>query len=281
MRFLLKLFLFVILISFPHRASAVSFEVLVLPTDINNVCNNYYCYDEMSNIIANDIIDNFGTNFSISALPLERIRAKMNENLSLKTTAASALSKYGKSNSLDMQAVKSISEMFGMKSVLLISSNVTTKKSNLRRGVWEILDFSSAFGVVYPYELETNAVLVDTVNGIVMWSGSYKKKLGNQNNEFKAKSPSEASAKLEQLSLYSKAIVARSIAQNVTLRFFPKTSEPVISPKSLENASPVSYFRMNIPDAPPSSNQERVFTTPADGIKGINESDFGEIIYGL
>ena len=280
MKFLFMVLL-VILMSFPAKASAVSFDVLVLPADVNNVCNNYYCYDELSNVIAQDIIDNFSTNPLISAPSLEAVRAKMNENLPLKTTASSALSKYSKSNNLDLQAVKSISDAFNMKSVLLVSSNVTTKKSSLRRGVWEILDFSSAFDVVYPYELETNAVLVDTVNGLVMWSGSYKKKLGNQNNEFKAKTPSEASAKFEQLSLYSKAIAARSIAQNVTLRFFPKTSDPVISPKSLENASPVSYFRMNIPDEPPRSNKEQVFTTPSDGIKGINEGDFGEIIYGL
>ena len=280
MKFLFKVLLAILILS-PLKASAASFEVLVLPVDLNNICANYYCYDELSNLIARDIIENFSMNPLISAPSVEMVRAKVSENLTLKANVDTTLSKYGKTNNLDMSSVKLISEAFGMKSVLLISSSVVTKKSNLRRGVWEILDFSSAFKVVYPYELETNAVLVDTVNGLVMWSGNYKKKLGNENNEFKANTPSEASAKLEQLSLYSKAIVARSIAQNVTLRFFPKTSEPVISPKSLENASPVSYFRMNIPNEPSHSNKEHVFTTPADGIKGINEGDFGEIIYGL
>lgn len=281
MKFLFNV-LFVMLMFVPLKVSAATFDVLVLPVDVANVCNNYYCYDEVSNIIAEDVIANFNSSTSVSAPSLNTVRAKLYDNPTLKMTANSALNKFNKTNNLDMQSVKSISNAFGMKSVLLISSNVRTKNSDLRRGVWEILDFSSGFGVVYPFELETNAVLVDSVNGLVMWSGSFKKKLGNQNNQFKASSPSEASAKLEQLSMYSKAIVARSIAQNVILRFFPKTSNPVVSPKSLENANPVSYFRMNIPDAPPSvMKEEPAFVVPAEGIKGVNESDFGEIIYGL
>ena len=148
-----------------------------------------------------------------------------------------------------------------------------TRKSNLRRGVWEVLDLASGFDIVYPFELETNAVLIDTVNGLVMWSGSFTKKLGNNNNEFQAKSPSQAAAKLEQIRLYSKAVAAKSISQNVTLRFFPKTSNPVVSPKSMENASPSAFFRMNTPI--PGIDMKN------PDIKGAHESDFGEIIYGL
>lgn len=266
----------------PLKASAMTFEVLVLPVDVANVCNNYYCYDEVSNIIAKDIIVNFNENLLISSPSLEKVRAKLSTNSSVKNTVIATLNKYDKTMNFDMQALKTIADSFGVKSILVISSNVLAQNSKLRRGVWEILDFSSAFDVVYPYELETNAVLIDTVNGLVMWSGTFKKKLGNQNNEFKAKHPSEASAKLEQLSMYSKAIVAKSVAQNVTLRFFPKSSSPVVSPKSMENASPVSFFRMGIPETAPSTEKkEPVFLVPPDGIKGINEGDFGEIIYGL
>lgn len=281
MKFILK-FILVVMLFLPLRASAATFDVLVLPTDVVNVCNNYYCYDELSNIIAKDVIVNFNESLMLASPTLDSIRAKLGTNITAKSTAISVLNKYSKSNIIDMLALKSVADAFGVKSVLVISSNVVIKNSKIRRGVWEILDFSSAFDVVYPYELETNAVLVDTVNGLVMWSGNYKKKLGNQNNEFKAKNPSEASAKLEQLSMYSKAIVARSVAQNVILRFFPKSASPVVSPKSMENASPVSFFRMNIPESAPSSTKkEPVFLVPPDGIKGINEGDFGEIIYGL
>ncbi len=271
MKIILKL-IFISLLFFPLKAYAVTFNVLVLPADILNVCNNYYCHEEASNIFAEDVIENFNAGRGITSTSLDAVRQKLNTDASLKALTSNTLRKYNRANNIDMESVKSISDAFSAKSVLLISSSAITKKSNLRRSVWEVLNLSSDFSIVYPYELETNAVLIDTVNGLVMWSGNYSKKLGNNNNEFKAKSPSEAALKLEQLDLYSKAIVARSIAQNVTLRFFPKTSNPVVSPKNTGVAAPSKFFRMN----PPTLD-----TLRSKDIKGTNESDFGEIIYGL
>lgn len=272
MKNIFKVLLAVILFV-PLKASAITFNVLVLPADILNICNNYYCYDEVSNIVAEDVIENFSASNAIQAPSLDLVRAKLNANPALKSTTVNTLRKYNKAGNLDMAAIKNISNEFSAKSVLLISSSAMTRKSNLRRGVWEVLDLASGFDIVYPFELETNAVLIDTVNGLVMWSGSFTKKLGNNNNEFQAKSPSQAAAKLEQIRLYSRAVAARSISQNVTLRFFPKTSNPVVSPKSMENASPSAFFRMNtlIPG----------IDMKNPDIKGANESDFGEIIYGL
>ena len=268
--FLKLLLLFAVML--PLKTYAVTFNVLVLPADLLNVCTNYYCHEEVSNIFAEDVIENFNASAGVNAPSLESVRAAIAANPTLKALTSNTLRKYNRANNIDMEAVKKISDAFSAKSVLLISSTAMTKKSNLRRSVWEVLDLSSSFGIVYPYELETNAVLIDTVNGLVMWSGNYKKKLGNNNNEFKAKSPSEAALKVEQLDMYGKAIVGRSIAQNVILRFFPKTSNPVVSPKSTENAAPSTFFRMN----PPSYDSLR-----SKEIKGENESDFGEIIYGL
>lgn len=271
MKYFLKVLLLLLMLS-PMKAQAVTFNVLVLPADILNVCNNYYCHDEASNIFAQSVIDNFSNSSSITTIPLDAVRAKVSSNQSVKSLTLNTLRKYNRAGNIDMQAVKQISDVFGVKSVLLISSAAMTKNSNLRRSVWEVLDLSSQFDIVYPYELETSAVLIDTVNGLVMWSGNYRKKLGNNNNEFKAKTPSEAALKLEQMEMYAKAIVGRNIAQNITLRFFPKSSNPVISPKSTENASPSTFFRK----APPTYDMLK-----SREIKGENESDFGEIIYGL
>ena len=272
MKNLFKL-LFALCLLVPLKASAVTFNVLVLPADVVNVCNNYYCFDEVSNIIAEDVIENFSVSRAIQSPSLDLVRAKLNANPALKATTVNTLRKYNKASNLDMAAIKNISNEFGAKSVLLISSSAMTKKSNLRRSVWEVLDLSSGFDIVYPFELETNAVLIDTVNGIVMWSGNFTKKLGNNNNEFIAKSPSEAAAKFEQIHLYSKAIAAKSISQNVTLRFFPKSSNPIVPPGSTKDASPMTFYRMNTPI--PGVDARNT------DIKGTNESDFGEIIYGL
>lgn len=262
----------------PLPACAVTFNVLVLPADVVNVCNNYYCYDEVSNIVAEDVVENFSMSNAIASPSIDLVRAKLNSNPSLSTVTQNTLRKYSRANNLDMQSIKNISDAFGAKSVLLISSAVTTKNSNLKRGVWEILDLSSGFDLVYPYELETNAVLIDTVNGLVMWSGNFHKKLGNGNNEFQAKTPAQSALKLEQLQMYSKAIVARSIAQNVTLRFFPKTGNAVVNSESVKEASPGAFFRINNTTPTPSYFQQQ---SSMSEIKGENEGDFGEILYGL
>ena len=65
-------------------ANAEPFKVLVLPTDLFSVCENYYCFPESSNIFAADIIDNFNQSKKIVSPNLYEIRKKMAENLGRK-----------------------------------------------------------------------------------------------------------------------------------------------------------------------------------------------------
>ncbi len=271
MKIFAKILLLICLL-LPLKAEAVTFGVLVLPADILNVCNNYYCFEDVSNIVAEDVISNFARTNQVVAPDLSVVRAKLASNPQLAAATEDFLRKYNRANNLDMSAIKKISDVFGAKSVLLISSSGMTKKSNLRRRVWEVLDLSNNFDIVYPFEMETNAVLIDTVNGLVMWSGSYKRKLGNNNDQFNAKSPSQAAARFEQIMMYSEAIAGRSIAQNVILRFFPKTTEPVVSPKATQGVSPGALLKIN--NAMPDFNRNK-------DIKSENEEDYGEILYGL
>ena len=47
--------------------SAEPFKVLVLPVDLFSVCDNYYCFPEVSEIIAEDVINNFNKRGKILA----------------------------------------------------------------------------------------------------------------------------------------------------------------------------------------------------------------------
>ena len=59
MRILVKLvIIFSLLIS---SVQAVTFDVLVLPADLLNTKENYYGFDEVSEIFASDIIHNFNS----------------------------------------------------------------------------------------------------------------------------------------------------------------------------------------------------------------------------
>lgn len=283
MKFLTKLILLVIIFAAPLKASAYTFNVLVLPVDLYSVCSNYYCFDEVSNIIAEDVISNFNSSGSIASPTLYTIRAKLNSNPALKMNAANVLKRYSANEkSFDFTSMKALSEAFSVKSILVISNSVTTDKSRVRRNLWEMLELSTAFEIVYPYEMRTDAVLIDTVNGVVMWSGNFKRKVGNNNSQFHADSPSQARVKLEQIKYYSKEIAAKSIAQNVTLRFFPKTINPVFIPKKGEQPEIGSFFRQSTPVSPKASGTSK---SAGDSKKGAveeeKEGDYGEMIYGL
>ena len=240
MRILAKLLILLcLLIGSSVRAEV--FNVLVLPTDIFSVCENYYCFPEVSEIVAEDVITNFNSKGAITAPNLYDVRKKFAENPALKSTAIKVLNKYKTSNSLDFTGLKTLAQNFNSKSVILISSYV---QEGMKRSPWEILEISSAFDAINTYTLETNAVLTDNINDIVMWSGKYKKTLGNRDSCFWAKNFAFANSQLEKFKLYSHDNVAKSISQNITLRFFPKTPT-AIKPKSVNTEPQNAEFRPN------------------------------------
>ena len=196
-------------------------KVLVLPVDLFNICENYYCFPEASEVFGNDVINNFKQNKKITTFDLYEVRKKITEDPQLKSYTLTALNRYKNSDHLDFIALKKISEAFNTNSILLISSYVNQK--NIKRNIWEVLEISTAFEVYNNFSLQTNAVLVDNINDIVMWSGKYERPLGDNETRFWAKNMANATSHLEKIHLYSTEIVSKNIAENVVLRFYPKT----------------------------------------------------------
>ena len=266
MKLLIKILLVMILFISP--AKAVSFDVLVLTKELITTKENYYNFNEISEIISNDIIKNFNSsNGKIKSPNLYEVRQKLNQNSEQKTLTQNVLNKFKTSQNIDYTALKKIGQNFSCKSVLLISSYVTTNKNSTKRGLWEVLEVSSDFDTVYPYRLETSIVLIDTVNDIVMWSNHYSTKLGNNENIFSAQNYIEANEWLKKMSLYSKTIIAPSASQNITLRFFPKAIRPIEN-KQTENTGGALKFDKTIPEKPKNKNQK-------------DDDFFGEMIYGI
>lgn len=227
----------------------VTFNVVVLPVDLFKVCANYYCYPEVSEIISADVIENFNATGRINSPSLNYVRKTMASNENLRKQTYKLLGEYSKSKSLDFTALKEISKAFSANSVLIISNNVPVDKEVARRNVWEMLVLSTNFDINYPYTMETNAVLVDTVNDLVMWNNTYTKKISDNNDTFKAPNASDAYAILEYFKMYSKDILSKNISQNIYLRFFPRVIDP--QPLVNDNKPEGAYFRFesdaNIP----------------------------------
>ena len=218
--------------------SAEPFKGLVLPVDLFSVCDNYYCFPEVSEIIAEDVINNFNKRGKIISPNLYDVRKKFAEDPALKASAVNTLNRYKNRNSVDFTATKAVAKAFDAKSVLLINSLVT--QQNSKRNVWEVMEVSSAFEAYNSYTMETNVVLTDNVNDVVMWSGKYKKILGDNETRFWAVTSSQAASQLEKMKFYSRDIISKDIAQNITLRFYPKVTKPVV-PKSVEKTEQTDF----------------------------------------
>ena len=248
MKNLIKIFFIFIFLILPVQA--VSFDVLVLPADIFNSKENYYNFDEVSEIVANDIIYEFSkTSGKVYSPDLFTVRAKFNQNTALKQNAQNALNKYKNSGSIDYGVFKTIGNEFNCKSVLLVSSSAVTNKNSLKRSVWEVLEVATSFNITYPYRMETSIVLLDTVNNIVMWSNNYSSKLGANDNIFAAKNYAQANAEYEKVKMYSKNVIAPSAAQNIVLRFFPKSVKP-IQYNSNDTGGALRYDTRRLPEMP-------------------------------
>lgn len=260
----------IIILSFLFSAAnAATFDVLVLPADLLQTKENYYGFEEPSEIFANDIIKNFNsTNGKVKSPDLYEVRLKFTQNTQLKQTAQNALKTYKETNKIDYKAYKTLGEAFSCKSVLLITSSVTTNKNSLKRGIWEVLEISSGFDISYPFRLETSVVLLDTVNDIVMWSNNYSSKLGDNSNNFSANNIAQANEEYEKIKLYSKNVLALSATQNMMLRFFPKTIRPI--KREVEDTSGGALrFERTLPEKPKEYDLRP------------RENFYGEMMYGI
>jgi len=222
-RALYKLLLLIFILVFaPIKAHAVQFELLVLPTNLFSVCDNYFCFPEVSEIVAEDVIFNLRQYKNINTRALADVRAKLYTDSVLKTKTESVLKKYEETDRIDFQTLQEIAKVFDVKSVLLISCYAVNDKTTLRRNLWDVLEISSAFKISYPFELKTNAVLTDMVNNIVMWSGKYTKSVSDTFGYYSASNQTQAMSQLEKIKQYSSGSISQTISQNVFMRFFPK-----------------------------------------------------------
>lgn len=231
-------------------AHAIEFKLLVLPTTIFSACDNYFCFPEVSNIMAQDTIKNFYKYKNIKTSDLAQVRAILEQNPTLKSKTQSVLNQYAANDKIDFTTLKEIANAFDVKSVLLINSYATNDKMNSRKNLWDILEISSAFQITYPYVLKTNVVLTDCVNNLIMWSGKYSKEVSNSDGYYSATNQTQAMSQLEKVQLYSRDNISQNISQNVFMRFFPrdvrtiniakpKTEEPQTKfiPNALEHLS--------------------------------------------
>lgn len=244
-----KIFIILLILFLQIPVNAVTFNVLTLPADLFNMHENYFDFTEPSEIFATDIITNFNsTNGKITAPDLYTIRAKFAQNQELGKSVAAALKNFENSKAIDFKTYKLAGKTFNAKSVLIIRSYVTTDYNSVKRGMWDVLNMMSHFNAPYAFYLNTNIILLDTVNDIPMWQNTYVRKLGNVEGYFTAKNYSQARTIFEKTKKYSHDVVAADAAQNILLRFFPRVITPLeTAPVKIEENGGTLRYNSNIP----------------------------------
>ncbi|MBP3820647.1 hypothetical protein J6G99_03265 [bacterium] len=272
MKKIIFIFLFFEILFTGLKANAIEFNLLVLPTNLFSVCDNYFCFPEVSNIVAEDIIDNMTQYKNIHTISLAEVRKKLFQNPTLKHKTENVIGQFAKNEKIDFASLKDVTDAFGVKSALLITSYTINDKTTLRRNLWDILEVASAFGITYPFELKTSAVLTDNVNNIVMWSGKYSKEVSDSEGYYSAKNQTEAISQLEKIKEYSKNNVSQNISQNVFMRFFPREVRTFTVSKPKTEAVEEKKF---IPNALDKIYDPRM-------LKQFNNTDTnGDIIFAL
>lgn len=229
-------FLLVILLVSALKVHAVQFDLLVFPTDIFSVCDNYFCFPEVSNVIAEDVIYDLKKLNNINVIDLAFVRQTLYNNTDLKLKANRIIDSYSKNNKIEFQSLNDLAKAFGVKSVLLIDTFAINDMTTVRRNLWDTLEITSAFNITYPFELKTTAVLTDCVNSLVMWSGKYSKNVSDSFGYYNASNQTQALSQLEKIKQYSHNVVSKNISQSVYMRFFPKDVR-TLKIKKTEDAS--------------------------------------------
>ena len=268
MKLLLKIFLIVFLM-FQSSVFAKTFDVLVLPCDLLNEKQNYYGFEDVSEIISDDVISYLKQSSGINSYDLYYVREKLASKQALKNSLSSALEKFKNSGNIDYEVFRKTCEEFKCYSVLLISTEVVSGSSNVKSNLWSILDIASAAGINHPFKMVTNAILLDDVNDLVMWSNVYNKTVSNNDGIFSAKNYVEATSYLENIRMYSADIIAKDIVQNITLRFFPKSIRPIDKKYSKSDDGGILRYEKNLP----SDYVEKTPQKPDDY--------YGEMILGI
>ena len=111
------------------KVNAVQFDVLVLPTDMFNVCDNYFCFPEPSEIAANYVIQDLETYNTINTVPLSEVRTKLETKPALKQVTQDMLKNFEQTEKIDFQILSELSKEFGVKSAIIISSYAITDRS--------------------------------------------------------------------------------------------------------------------------------------------------------
>lgn len=267
---------------FSPQAYAKKFQVVVLPVNSSAAYSKLFNTSDIDEIVAIDVINNFNSSYKIEAPNLSKVKSQISLSNELKDSVDTVTSKFTKNSEPDYSALKVIADSFNAKSVLIVYSYVQENGKSLKRDFFEIMKLSCAFELQADYNLVTEAVLFDDVNNLVMWSAMYKTPLNKKGIPLKISNELNAQEQVYNVKLYSKDILSKNISENVTLRFYPKSVNPItVKPTGEKMDSGVLKFDKDIPSLKKLINKKKGIPEYVEAPVQYDDDRWGEWIFDM
>lgn len=253
----MKKFLVMFLLLIGLTACAKEEQIFVLPlymTDQQN--HNAYGFETASEIVADDIIQNFLLGNKINSPRLENVKALITNDYTVREVG----DKFRKTGLIDFEKIAK-NVKYGTTDKTLLIAGFVEDKNGTKLDLWDTLKLASDFQIEYPYVLTTKVVLIDN-EGIALWQKSYTMPLASDKKAFNAQNFSKAAEQYEKVRSFSKNIIAKDVEQNLILRLDNKTidfsRDAKKSPEGVEGVG-LKYYKRGIPVkiTPPSQTLEQ------------------------
>lgn len=215
----MKRFLALLVIFFIGLCSwAKAPDVFVLPLFMTNAQTvNVYDFETVSEIVANELMQNFNRSKKIVSDDWETVKAVYQNDFEIGQIAQN----YRNKGLIDFDRLVNATKKIPADYVLLTIAYVADKNQQMLEA-WDVMNLSSDFGVGLDYDLTTKVILVDKMDGVVVWQKTYVAPLSSGNKPFWAKNYSQAVEQYQKISSYLKNIVAKDVEHNLILKFYPR-----------------------------------------------------------
>lgn len=227
-------------------SSAKTPDVLVLPLFMSNSKEAVsYGFDTVSEVVASDLMQKFNRSRKIASDDLQTIKMIYQNDIEFGQIAKN----YRNKGLIDFDRLVNTTHKVSADYVLLTIGYVVDKNGVIL-DTWDVLKMSSDFGVVLDYELTTKIILVDKVDGVVVWQKTYVAPLGSKNKPFIAKTYSQAVEQNQKISSYLKNIVAKDVEHNLMLKFYPKQidfAKNINRSQATQEGVGLKYYKKMVP----------------------------------
>lgn len=221
-------------------------DVLVLPLFMTSTQNNNsYGFETVSEIVASELIQNFNRVNKIVSDDYKTVKTLYGEDFALGAIAQS----FRQTNLIDFEKLESITTKSHPQYTLLTIGYVLDK-NNVMLDVWDVLKIASDFDIRLNYELITKVILVDSVDGVVVWQKTYVTPLSSGNKPFWAKNYSQACEQHKKIASYLKNIVAKDVEHNLMLKFYPKQidfAKNINRSQTTQEGVGLKYYKKMVP----------------------------------